>query len=161
VLQNLEAGREVFELLAHLGPDPAALVSAGRTSLLLWRQVVLDLDPLQLLGQLLPAMLVAVLDAPSGQRLARFFGNAGLVQRQLVHDLAEEQQLTRIELLAPRAVITPQNRGHRRLHRRINACLHRRVDRRLTLLALDENQLLQQSNVVRQFINDKRHARLL
>lgn len=106
-------------------------------------------------------MLVAVLDAPRHQRLARFVGNAGLVQRQLVNDLAEQQQLTRIELLRARAVITPQDRGHRGLHGGIDSRLHRRIDRRLTLLAFRKNQLLEQSDIVGQRIKSEHHARLL
>ena len=46
-------------------------------------QVVLDLDPLQMLGQLLPAVLVAVLHAAGDELLARFLFDARLVERHL------------------------------------------------------------------------------
>ena len=81
-------------------------------------QVVLDLDPLQALGQLLPAVLVAVLDAPGDELLAGFFCDARFVERQLLDHLAEQQELPRVELLAARTVVAPQDGGNRRLQPR-------------------------------------------
>jgi hypothetical protein len=56
VRQDLEAGRKIFQLLAHFGPDPLARLAASRAVLLFWDQVMLDRDPLQVLGQLLAAV---------------------------------------------------------------------------------------------------------
>ncbi len=143
VPEDLEAGRKVLELLADLGTHPAALATTGRASLLAIGQVVLDLDPFQVLGQLLPTVLVAVFRPAHHQRLARFLDNAGLVERKLLDGLAEEQKLPGIELLAARAVVAPQDGGHGGLyrfvngrpHRLVDLSFHRFVDRRLTLLA--------------------------
>jgi hypothetical protein len=73
---------------------------------------VLDLDPLQALGQLLAAVLVAVLRPPRDELLAGFVGDARLVERQLFDHLAEQQQLPRVE---PRAVGRTRSPVPRRL----------------------------------------------
>jgi hypothetical protein len=51
---------------------------------------MLDLDSLQMLGQLLPAVLIAVLYPSSGKLLARFLLDACFVERKLVNPLAEQ-----------------------------------------------------------------------
>ena len=54
---------------------------------------------------------MAILHAPRDERLARFLRDARLVERHLVDPLAEQQQLPRVEPLAPRAVVAAQNGG--------------------------------------------------
>jgi molybdopterin-guanine dinucleotide biosynthesis protein A len=88
VLQDLEVGWEVFELLAHFRADARALVATGRAGLVV--EVVLDLNPFQALGQLLAAVHVAVLDATSRERFARLGCDARFIQRQLFEELAKE-----------------------------------------------------------------------
>ena len=68
-------------------------------------EVVLDLDPLQVLGQLLPAVLVAVFHPPGDELLARLLGNAGRIQRHLIDLLAEQQAVAAGRTLAARAVV--------------------------------------------------------
>ena len=60
-------------------------------------QVVLDLDPLEILGQLLAAMLVT--HPAGGEPLARLLFDALRVERGLVDLEAEQQELSRVELL--------------------------------------------------------------
>ncbi|HEX4000849.1 MAG TPA: hypothetical protein VHX65_20040 [Pirellulales bacterium] len=87
-----------------------ALVAAGGARLLFRRQVVLDPDPLQALGQRLPAVLVAVLRPPRDERLAGLLRDRRLVQRKLLDHVPKQEQLPRIERLAPRPIVTPQQR---------------------------------------------------
>ena len=132
VLEDLEAGWEVFELFAHLDADPATNLAATRARLLLIGQVVVDLDSFKLLGKLLSAVLVAILNPTRDEWLARFFLDTRLVDRQFIDHLAEKQQLPRIERLGSRPVVPAQDCRHGRLHRFID----RRLMRRFQLINL-------------------------
>jgi len=168
----LKLAGKYFELLAHFGADPRALAAASRAAFFLGRKIVLDLDPLELFGQLLTAMLVTILDATRDELFAIGFGfDAGHVERHGVDELAEQQKLPRIERFAARAVVAPQQRLNRGLQfgfvtrslrgelRRgfVAKALDERValDEQLSLardnvlLILDE-QLLQQRRIIRQ-----------
>jgi len=60
VLEHLEAGGDVFELLADLFADLVPLAAAARAGLLFRGQVVLDADARQVLGQLAAPMFMPV-----------------------------------------------------------------------------------------------------
>ena len=111
VLEHLEAGREVFELLAHLGADPTTFIPTGWTNFLSILQIVLDLDALELLGQLLTTVRMTALHTTRHQRLAGFCLNTRLIQRHLFYDLAKQQQLPRVEGFTTRAVVATQQSG--------------------------------------------------
>ena len=114
---------------------------------------MLDLDPLQMLGQLLTAVLVT--RSSRREPLARLIFDARRVERRIDNLLPEQEELPRVEPLRAGAVVASQNRGDRRLHRFIYGGLLLRLEscnlgRRL-LVKLDDHPL-QGINIVRQFI---------
>ena len=67
---------------------PTALTTASGARFIV--EVVLDLDPLQMLRQLLPTVLVAILNAPSDKLFARLIFDTCLIELVTVNALSKQ-----------------------------------------------------------------------
>lgn len=115
VLQHLQARRDVLQLLAGLAADARPRFAAAGALPLLVGEIVDDLDARQVVRQLPPAVLVVV-DPASLQRLAALGLDDGGIDGHLLGDVhAEQQQLSRIELLRARSIEAAEDCVHLRL----------------------------------------------
>lgn len=114
VLKDLEPRRDPLELLAHFTADPAANFAAAGTLLRFVRQVVLDRDSRQLLGERTAAVPVSMFLLPLGRDSllawlgARLLGHRLSIDRRFRHQLAEEEQLAGVEPLRLRPIVSAQ-----------------------------------------------------